>query len=100
MIKYIPDDKLQQFLKSFEISDIWQVHQLNSRCLIVFLYFDYQIEANKNLPIYEKMKSEYFRLVKKYMGDAPNSPEEVGIKFDSKEYFETKCDGNWYSYYH
>jgi hypothetical protein len=64
--KYIPNDILKTFLKSFEKGDIWQVHQLNERRLIVFLYFDKQIEPNKNLLIYQKVKEEYFKLVKQY----------------------------------
>ncbi|MFN8283323.1 MAG: hypothetical protein U0U67_08925 [Chitinophagales bacterium] len=100
MAKYIPNDLLEKFLKSYENDDIWQVHQLNSIWLIVFLYYDKQIDENKNLPIYQQMKNEYFELVKKYLDDAPENANQINIQFDSKEKFDSKYNGDWYDYYH
>lgn len=98
--KYIPSDILKSFLTSFEKGDIWQVHQLNEKWLIVFLFRDEQIEINKSLPIYQAMKDEYFKLVKQYLNVKFSSPDEISIQFDSKENFENKYQGNWYFYYH
>ena len=98
--KYIPDEILKSFFTSFEKGDIWQVHQLNEKWLIVFLFRDDQIEINKNLPIYQAMKDEYFKLVKQYLNVKFSSSEEISIQFDSKEHFENKYQGNWYFYYH
>ena len=100
MEKYIPDDVLNNFLNSYKKGDIWQVHQLNDKWLIVFLYFDKQIESNKNLPIYQRMRDEYFSLVKQYLDPKTSSSKDISIKFDSKENFEKKYEGDWYNYYH
>jgi hypothetical protein len=100
MTKYIPSDILKRFLNSYEKGDIWQVHQLNEKWLIVFLYFDKQMESNKNLPLYQAMKDEYLKLAKQYLDVPFDSPNNISIKFDSKENFESKYGGNWYHYYH
>ena len=98
--KHIPSDILETFLNSYKKGDIWQVHQLNDKWLIVFLFRDEQIALNKNLPIYQTMKDEYFKLVKQYLNVGISSSEDISIQFDSKENFESKYDGNWYYYYH
>ena len=98
--KFIPGDILKSFLTSFEKGDIWQVHQLNEKRLIVFLFRDEQIELNRGLTIYQSMKNEYFKLVKQYLNTKLKSPDEISILFDSKENFDKKCEGNWYHYYH
>ena len=100
MAKYIPKVVLEKSFKSFKRGDIWQVHQLTDKRLIVFLYFDRQIDSNKALPVYETMKDEYFRLVKQYLDTKVLSPNDISILFDSKENFENKYEGNWYHYYH
>jgi hypothetical protein len=98
--KYIPGDILKSFLTSFEKGDIWQIHQLNEKRLIVFLFREDQIEANKSLPIYQAMKDEYFKLVIQYLNVKFLRSEEISIQFDSKENFDQKYQGNWYFYYH
>jgi hypothetical protein len=97
--KYIPNDILETFLTSFEIGDIWQVHQLNEIRLIVFLFRNDQIESNKGLPIYQEIKDEYFKLVKHYLNINYFNSADISIQFDSKENFENKYQSNWHFYY-
>jgi hypothetical protein len=99
MAKYIPDKILKPFLRSYEKGEVWQVHQ-GENWLLVFLYYDNQIDANKDLPIYQQMKEEYFKLASKYLDVGLSGPEDISIHFDSKENFESNCRGNWNYYYH
>jgi hypothetical protein len=99
MAKYIPDEVLKPFLHSYEKDDIWQVHS-GDRWLTVFLYTDSQIKASKDLPIYQQMKEEYYKLVDKYLDFRLSDASDINLYFDSKENFEKKYQGNWYNYYH
>lgn len=97
--KYIPSEILKNFLTSFEKGDIWQVHQLNEKRLIVFLFRNDQIESNKYLPIFQEMKDQYFNLVIRYLSINYLSSADISIQFDSKENFENKYQSNWHFYY-
>jgi hypothetical protein len=99
MAKYIPDEILKPFLRSYEKGDVWQVH-CGDKWLTVFLYSDNQIMDNKDLLIYQRMKREYFKLVDEYLDLHLPSSEDISVNFDSKENFEKKYQGDWYSYYH
>ena len=98
MGKYIPDDILKPFLHSYEKDDVWQVH-CGDRWLIVWLFTNDQIDFNKDLPIYQKMKEEYFKLVDKYLDLRISSPNDISVDFESKENFETKYRSSWQFYY-
>lgn len=99
MAKYIPNEILLPFMKSYEKGDVWKIHQ-GDKWLTVFLYFDSQIEDNKHLTIFQQMRDEYFKLADKYLDMHLSSETDITIYFDSKENFEKKYQGNWYDYYH
>ena len=98
MGKYIPDDILKSFLHSYENGDVWQVH-CGDRWLAVWLYSNDQIEKNKYLPVYQKMKDEYFRLVDRYLDLGLSNSNEIDLFFESKENFDTIYRGSWQFYY-
>ena len=97
-MKYIPDDILKPFLRSYENADVWQVHS-GDRWLTVWLYSNRQIEDHKNLPIYKKMKEEYYKLVDKYLDLDLSNANDINLYFESKENFETKYRSSWQFYY-
>jgi hypothetical protein len=99
MAKYIPDQILKPFMKSYERGNVWQIH-VGDRWITFFLYFDSQIEENKNLPIYQQIREEYFKLVDKYLDIRLSGLSDISLTFDSKENFERKYHGDWYGYYH
>lgn len=98
MAKYIPSDILKSFLNSYEKGDVWQVH-CGDRWLTVWLYSNDQIDQNKHLPMYQRMKEEYFKLVDQYLDLEISSINDIHLDFDSKENFETKYGGSWQFYY-
>lgn len=98
MAKYIPDEILKPFLNSYENGDVWQVHS-GDRWLTVWLHSNEQIETNKDLPIYQKMKEQYFKLVDEYLDLKLHSSNDINLYFESKENFDTKYRGSWQFYY-
>ncbi len=98
MAKYIPNEVLKPFLQSYENGDAWQVHS-GDRWLTVWLYSNDQIEYNKDLPIYQKMREEYFKLVDKYLDLKLNSFKDISLDFESKENFDTKYMSSWQFFY-
>ena len=98
MAKYIPDEILKLFLHSYETGDVWQVHS-GDQWLTVWLYSNSQIQHNKDLPIYEKLKEEYFKLINKYLDLKLSSSNDINLSFESKENFDTKYMGSWQFYY-
>jgi len=96
MDKYIPNEILKSFTDSYEKEDVWQIHSGNY-WLTIFLYKENQIEYNRNLPKYLKIKAGYLELVNKYLDP---DIKEISLSFDSKENFEKIYKGNWYDYYH
>jgi hypothetical protein len=98
MANHIPDDILKPFLHSYEKGDVWQVH-CGDRWLTVWLYSNDQISINKDLPIHQKMREEYFKLVHKYLDLKLSSSNDFNLYFESKENFDTKYRGNWQFYY-
>ena len=98
MAKYIPDEILKPFLNSYENGDVWQVHS-GDRWLTVWLHSNEQIETNKDLPIYQKMKEQYFKLVDEYLDLKLHSSNDINLYFESKENFDTKYRASWQFYY-
>ena len=98
MAKYIPEEILKTFLHSYEKGDVWQVHS-GDRWLTIWLYTNNQIDDNKNLPIYQKMKEEYFKLVDKYLDLKISNFNDISLDFESKENFDTKFRSSWQFYY-
>jgi len=97
--KYIPDEILKPFLSSYENGDVWQVH-CGDRWLKVFVYTDDQIEPNKKLQVHQQMRKEYFKMVNEYLHLKLKNETDIQLSFDSKENFERKFNGDWYSFYH
>lgn len=89
MAKYIPNEILKPFLKSYENGDVWQVH-CGDKWLTVWLYTNDQIENNKGLLIHQQMREEYFKLVNKYLELKLSSFKDISLDFESKENFDTK----------
>jgi hypothetical protein len=67
--------------------------------LTVWLYSNEQIEIKKDLPIYQKMREEYFKLVDKYLDLKLSSFKDINLYFESKENFDTKYMSSWEFYY-
>ena len=98
MPKYIPDEILKPFLQSYKNGDVWQIHS-GDRWLTVWLFLNDQIENNINLPIHQKMRQEYFKLVDKYLDLRLSSFKDITLDFESKENFDTKYRSSWQFYY-
>jgi hypothetical protein len=101
MPKYIPsetDKIIRAFLHSYEKGEVWKVH-CGDKWLTVWLYSNSQIEHHKDLPLYEKMKQEYFELRKKYLDLNLSIADDITVYFESKENFETKYMSSWQLYY-
>jgi len=92
--QHIPYEILDAFTSTYEHGEIWKIHSHNDK-LIVFLYTEKQIN-NQNLLKYSELKEDYLILLHDYLNPFT---ENVQLKFDSKENFETKYDGNWLEYY-
>ena len=98
MSKYIPEEILTAFLRSYENGDVWQVH-CGDTWLTVWLYLNSQIEHYKDLPIYQEMKEKYYKLVDEYLGLKISGSNDIDLYFESKENFDTIYRGSWQFYY-
>ena len=98
MAKYIPQEILQPFLRSYEKDDVWQVH-CGDRWLTVWVYENSQIEHNRGLPVHRRMREEYYNLAVKYLELNLTNCDDIDLSFNSKEDFEAKYSGSWQFYY-
>ncbi len=90
---------LAGFKKKHSIKPIWQIHD-TSTGMIVFVHKDSEIEAFRNDPIIEQLKSDFYKLVEPHDKNNLFSEAEIGVYVDSKQNFDETYESNWFYYYH
>jgi hypothetical protein len=90
--------KIAELIKKYKKDNVWEIH-MNSFYITIFVEKENQIEKNRINPIFEKIKEEYFEIVKEKDEFGLFKKEYINLAFDSKENFEKNYEGNWYYYY-
>lgn len=98
--KNFGNKKINELVETYkkENTKIWEIH-MNSNYITVFFETEVQIEENRKNTIFEKMKTEYFEIIKKSDEFSLFKIENLNLSFDSKENFDKNYESNWYYYY-
>jgi len=91
-------EKINELIKKYKKDNIWEIH-MSSFYITIFLEKENQIEESRKKPIFEKIKEEYFEIVKEKDEFGLFKKELINLTFDSKENFDKNYESNWYYYY-
>jgi hypothetical protein len=91
----VPSNELEDLFKKYTNDLVWQIH-LNGSGLIIFFYNNIEKENPDNDAMVERLKNEYFALLKPY--DELNYLSRTWILKESKEDFENIYKGDWYNW--
>jgi hypothetical protein len=94
----IPQDRIKEFIKEVDNKDIWEISRF-SWGVTFFFYTDSQVEENSKNGMKEFLTDNYFKILKQYDEFNYFKRESFSGTLDSKEYFDTKFEGNWFYYY-
>lgn len=72
---------------------------MRSFYITIFLEKENQIEESRQNPLFEKLKEEYFEIVKEKDEFGFFKKELINLAFDSKENFDINYDSSWFYYY-
>lgn len=78
--------------------NFWEISKFFSRTTF-FFYTDEQLSKYKNDRLMEKLRIDYFNILKKHDEFDYIKLEDFSIAFDSKENLDKNYKGNWYFYY-
>ena len=78
-------------------SQVWDLLSIFSTT-VVFYYFDSQIQENEKNGVSERIKNDYYKILKKYDEFDYYTPENLIINFDSKENLDKNYEGNLFYY--
>ncbi|MBL4887554.1 MAG: hypothetical protein JKZ03_03685 [Flavobacteriaceae bacterium] len=98
IIGEIPDVLISEFKKRNQNEKIWEIHETFLGA-IVFLYKDNDIEEYKNSDAIEKLKDDFYKMVKPFDKSGYFQRNKLNIGVDSKENFDNNYESNWYYYY-
>jgi hypothetical protein len=91
-------EKIDELIKKYKKDNVWEIH-LSSFYITIFLEKENQIEESRQKPLFEKLKDEYFEIVKEKDEFGLFKKELINLAFDSKENFDKNYEGNWFYYY-
>ena len=91
-------EKIDELIKKYKKDNVWEI-QMSSFYITIFLEKENQIEENRQKPLFEKLKDEYFEIVKEKDEFGLFKKELINLAFDSKENFDKNYEGNWFYYY-
>lgn len=91
-------DKKDELIKKYKKDNIWEIH-MSSFYITIFLEKENQIEKSRNEPLFEKLKDEYFEIVKTNDEFGLFKKELINLAFDSKENFDKNYNSSWFYYY-
>jgi hypothetical protein len=98
IISNIPEEIKSSFRKRNKTEKVWQIHD-SFLGAIVFLYKDEDIEKYRNSDKIEKLKDEFYNMVKPYDKNGLFKRDNLNFGIDSKENFDNNYKSNWYYYY-
>ena len=91
-------EKINELIKKYKKNNIWEIH-LSSFYITIFLEKENQIEESRKEPIFEKLKDDYFEIVKEKDEFGLFKKEFLNLNFDSKENFDKNYESSWFYYY-
>lgn len=94
----IPEQRIEKLVSDFKTDETWTI----SRCFdtaTLFVFTDKQKAEFKNSDIFKKIENSYFDLLKEYDEFNYWNREKFTLGIDSKQFFDEKCESNWYYYY-
>ena len=91
-------EKIDNLLKKYKKDNVWEIH-MRSFYITIFLEKENQIEESRQNPLFEKLKEEYFEIVKEKDEFGLFKKELINLAFDSKENFDKNYDSSWFYYY-
>ena len=92
--------EIKELIKTYkkENNKIWEIH-MNSNYITVFFETESQIQEYSKTVIFDKMKTEYYEIIKEIDEFRLFKIENLSLSFDSKENFDKNYESNWYYYY-
>lgn len=93
----IPKETIDILKKKLASENIWEIYRQFS-LTTYFFYTDKQIDEAKKNGTTEKMKQQYFEILKQHDEFDYIKRDTYFLTFDSKENFEKTYEGNWFYY--
>jgi hypothetical protein len=90
--------EIKKLKNSLNDKNIWEISN-SFGYLTVFYYTDNQVSKIKYSDITDRVRDEYFEILKPYNEFNYFTKDNLYISFDSKENFDNNYDSNWYYYY-
>jgi hypothetical protein len=92
--------EIEKLIKKYktENDQIWEIH-MTSNYITLFFETEMQIYENSRNISFEKMKTEYYEMIKEADEFNLIKIENINLSFDSKENFDKNYESNWYYYY-
>jgi hypothetical protein len=94
----VSNQRLLSLKAELNNNGIWEIRK-NFSTGIFFFYTNEQVQKNENNGIKEKLKAEYFKVIKECDEFNYLKEQEFSVMLDSKENFERNYQGNWFYYY-
>ncbi len=94
----ISNQRLDKLKSDLSNNDIWEIRR-NFSTGIFFFYTMEQAITNETNGTKEKLKEEYFKLIKECDEFDYIKKESFDIKIDSKENFDENYQSNWFYYF-
>ena len=98
ILSQLPDEILSEFKRRNTTKNVWEIHDTFMGA-IVFLFKENDIAEYKNSEQIEKLKDEFYEMVKPYDKNGYFQRYKLNIGIDSKENFDENYESNWYYYY-
>lgn len=97
-MKYIPIEAWNDFANQYVSDDLCDIAQGLVTTLIILIP-EAQMDGFRNSPKYEKLRADYYNLVRQYTDEKISKPDSIAIHIESKEVFDAKYQGSWYNYF-
>ncbi len=91
-------EKIDELIKKYKKDNVWEIH-MSSFYITIFLEKENQIEESIEKSLFDKLKEEYFEIVKEKDEFGLFKKELINLAFDSKENFDKNYDSSWFYYY-
>jgi hypothetical protein len=94
----ITEQRIEKLVNDFKTDEIWKITRFFSSATL-FVFTDKQKEEFKNSDIFKKIENSYFDLLKEYDEFNYWKREKFTLGIDTKQFFDEKCESNWFYYY-
>ncbi len=78
--------------------NIWEISNF-SGYLTLFFYTDDQVLKSNHTDIAQRLREEYYEIIRQYNEFNYFTKDNLQISFDSKENFDKNYESNWFYYY-